>query len=157
MENLKKCLSLRQRLPLYTGEEIQNSFIFTSASDPGQAAIWTGKANTSRTLFPQCSLSLPDQEMMPKITQIIYDAFNRPVLSLQNASWADGALSQVGLLGVHQPAPHCCPPGPGQRSTNTTRVTNKKGKMWEQLLRLLGAKHQVESFLSPCNCFTAKF
>lgn len=46
-ENLeKKCLRVRQRLSLYTGEEIQNTFILMPASDPGQPAIWTGKAST---------------------------------------------------------------------------------------------------------------
>lgn len=112
----KKCFTLRQRLPLYTGEEIQNTFIFMSASDSGQPAIWTGKANTSKTLLPQCSLGLPDQDMMPKIARIIYDAFNWPVPSLWNTPWTDRPTA------LHRTAPR--PPASSLTAAHRSRASS---------------------------------
>lgn len=48
----KKHLGLRQRLPLYTGEETPTTLVLLSASDPGQLAMGAGKANTQKMLLP---------------------------------------------------------------------------------------------------------
>lgn len=58
------------------------------------------KGKRLEILFPQCSLALPDQQMTLKIAQIISDAFNQPVLSLQNASTWDAPTTLRGA------APH---------------------------------------------------
>lgn len=69
-----------------------------------------------------------------------------PVLSLQNISCA-----------VRPAAPHGRPRQLRPWLTSAMQGTDRREAMCEQLPQLLRAKHQVESVLSPCNCFTAKF
>lgn len=52
----KKSHSLRQRLPLYTGEEIQNTFVFMSASDPGQPLSGQERQTQGKCFFHNAPL-----------------------------------------------------------------------------------------------------
>lgn len=125
--------------------------------------LWTTnypdrKGKCIEILFLQYSLSLQDQQMMPKIAWIIYEAFNRPVLSLQDASMLDTPTVIRGAVPYLLPsslmASHAS-------KANIWRIQHawiqNRRKIREQPLWLLGARHQVESFFSNCNCFTAKF
>lgn len=92
---LEKSLGLGQRLPLYTGEETQNTFILRRLRTLDNELSGQERQTHRKRYFHKAPVVCQVHETVPKPAGIICDAFNQPVLSLQNASWTDGP-----------PAPH---------------------------------------------------
>lgn len=103
----KKKICLRQRLSLYTWEEIQNTFLFTSASGPGQPTVCTEKGKRLEILFPT---------MFPRFARSADDTENSTnnLWCVSPACPEPARCFHVGC--TNHPAGGCSPQPPGKQS-----------------------------------------